>query len=163
MYIPQSTLKFVLLALTSFELYKPDISNILKRARPSRLERQNVKLALKILHESTYCSQTTFKIEKGIIENNQTVEFLNLISNIWDVFNVIWVGKNIRFNNCYSAPLYPNDSRLSFIQHVVAWLNCWNTLPGKIGKLTHKTFTSFEHTCMALHLLVNRLTPECNY
>ena len=86
-----------------------------------------------------------------------------MISNIWDVFNVDWVGKDVRFKNDYSAPLYPNDSRLAFIQHVVSWLNCWNNLPGKIGKLTAQTLTSFRHTCMTLPLLVNRLTSECNY
>ena len=121
-------------------LFTSDISNILKRAPkltskacwPSRLERQNVNLALKIFHEATYCGLTTFKIEKNIIDNNQTVEFLNLISNIWVVFNVDCVGKDVRFKNDYSAPLYPNDSRLAFIQHVVSWLNCWNNLPGKL-------------------------------
>ena len=121
-------------------LFKSEISDILKRAPkltskacwPSRLERQNVNLALKIFHESTYCCLTAFKIEKNIIDNNQTVEFLNSISNIWDVFNVDWVGKDVRLKNDYSAPLYPNDSRLAFIQHVVSWLNCWNNLPGKL-------------------------------
>ena len=65
-------------------LFKSEISNILKRAPkltskacwPSRLESQNVNLALKIFHESTYCGLTSFKIEKNIIDNNQTVEFL---------------------------------------------------------------------------------------
>ena len=85
---------------------------------------QNVKLALKILHESAYCGLTTYKIGKVILGNTQKIEFLNLISNIWGVFNVILVGKNIRFINGYSASLYPNDSRLTFIQHVVDWLNC---------------------------------------
>ena len=76
---------------------------------------------------------------------------------------LIGLKKDIPFINDYSAPWYPNDSRLSFIQYVVDWLNCCNTLPGKIGKLTPQTFTSFRHTCMALPLLVNRLTSECNF
>ena len=135
-------------------LYKSDISNVIKRAHkliskacwPSRLERQNVNLALRIFHQSTYCGLTAFKIEKGIENDNQTVEFLKVIRNIWDVFNVNWVGKDVRFNNEHSAPLSPNDSRLTFIQEVVDWLNFWTTLPTKFGKLTPQTFTSLKHT-----------------
>ena len=37
-----------------------------------------------------------------------------------------------------------NDSRLSFIQPVVDWLNCWNILPGKIGKLTPQTLRALD-------------------
>ena len=85
------------------------------------------------------------------------------MSNIWDIFNVNWVGKDIRFKNDYSAPLCPNDSRLSFIRKVVAWLNCLRTLPCRFGKLTPQTFKSFRHTCGALPFLVDRLTCECNF
>ena len=125
-------------------LFKSDSYNVLKRAPkltskacwPSKLERQNVNLALKIFHDSTYCGLLTYKIEKGIVENNQTVAFLKLISIIWDIFNVNWVGKDIRFKNEYSAPLCPNDSRLSFIRKVKVWLNCWKSIPFKFGKLS---------------------------
>ena len=111
-------------------LFKSDVYTILKRAPklsskacwPANLERQNVNLALKRFRDSTYNGLLTFKIEKEIVEKNQTVALLKLISNIWDVFNVNWVGKDIRFKNDYSAPLGQNDSRLSFIRKVVGWL-----------------------------------------
>ena len=130
--------------------------NILKKAPklsskacwPSNLERQNVNFAIKIFHDSTYNGLLTFKIEKEIVEKNHTIAFLKLISNIWDVFNVNWVGKDMRFKNDYSAPLCQNDSRLSFIRKVVGWLNCWKILPSRFGKLTPQTFKSFTHTCM---------------
>ena len=65
-------------------LFKSDVYNILKRAPklsskacwPSKLERQNVNLALKIFHESTYYGLLTFQTEKEIVEKNQTVAFL---------------------------------------------------------------------------------------
>ena len=55
-------------------LFKSDVYNILKRAPklsskacwPSKLERQNVNLALKIFHESTYYGLLTFQTEKEL-------------------------------------------------------------------------------------------------
>ena len=41
-------------------------------------------------------------------------------------------------------------------------LDCWRAIPSR-GKLTPQTFTSFRHTCLALPLLVQRLTLECGY
>ena len=94
---------------------------------------------------------------------NQTVEFLNLINTIWDIFNVNWVGKDIRFNNPNLAPLRSSDQRLSFLEKVVKWLDTWRAIPTSNGKLTLQTFTSLKHTCIALPLLVRRLTVECGF
>ena len=68
-------------------------------------------------------------MDKNIADKNQTVDFLKSINNTWKIFNVKWVGKNIRFNDDLSAPLYPNDSRLIFLKKVVSWLDCWKDLP----------------------------------
>ena len=75
----------------------------------------------------------------------QTVEFLDIISKVWKIFNVNWVGKNIRFKDDYLAPIYPADLRLQYISNVVSWLDNWVNLPFLSGKLTPQTFTSFRH------------------
>ena len=67
------------------KLNKSDIFNVLKKAPrltskacwSSKLERQNVKLALRIFHESTYRGLKAFNIDNEINKNNQTVEFLD--------------------------------------------------------------------------------------
>ena len=46
---------------------------------------------------------------------------------------------------------------------VVKWLDCWKLIPTSRGKLTPQTFTIFRHTCIALPLLVQRLTLECGF
>ena len=146
-------------------LYKADKFSIIKRAPkltskacwPSHLERQNVKLALKVFHESTAAGLSSFNHENKTGENCHTVEFINLINQIWNIFNVNWVGKDIRFNNPLLAPLHLNDQRLSFLDNVVKWLDFWRAIPTSSGKLTPQTFTSFRHTCIALSLLVRRL------
>ena len=85
-------------------MYKADKFSVIKRAPklnskacwPSKLERQNVNLALKIFHESTAAGLLRYAISHKI--THQTFEFLNLINKVWNIFNVNWVGKNIRFN-----------------------------------------------------------------
>ena len=129
-----------------------------KACWPSSLERQNVNLALEIFHESTSVGLLALNIERESISKNQTVDFLKLINDIWKMFNVNWVGKGIRFNDDFSRPLSPNDSRILFLLNVVNWLDCWHNLLTVKGKLSPKTtFTSLKHTCNALPLLVDML------
>ena len=95
-------------------LFQSDKCNLLKRAPkltakacwPSSLERQNVTLALKIFHETTSAGLLAWKIENANLDTDQTVDFLNLINQVWKTFNVNWVGKNIRFNDKFSAPTH---------------------------------------------------------
>ena len=152
-------------------LYKADKFSIIKRAPkltskacwPSHLERQNLNLALKIFHESTAAGLSNFYNEDTTNENRHTVKFILLINKIWNIFNVNWVGMDIRFNNPNFAPLHLNDPRISFLNDVVKWLDCWKFIPTSRGKLTPQTFTSFRHTCIALPFLVQRLTLECGF
>ena len=72
---------------------------------------------------------------------------MNLINTIWDIFNVNWVGKDIRFNNPNLAPLRSSDQRLSFLEKVVKWLDTWRAIPTSNGKPTLQKFTSLKHTC----------------
>ena len=78
-----------------------------KACWPSTLEKQNVSLALKIFHETTSAGLLSWKMENSIVNINQTVEFLNLINQVWKTINVNWVGKYIRFKDDYLAPIYP--------------------------------------------------------
>ena len=115
-------------------LFNSDKCNLLKR--PPKLtskacwpSRQNVKLALRVFNESTSAGLLSYDLEKNIVDKTQTVEFLKLINDVWKMFNVNWVWKNIRFNDEMSAPLSLNDSRLLFLKNFVSWLECWRALP----------------------------------
>ena len=146
-------------------VFKSDKCNLMKRAPklaakacwPSLLERQNVTLALKISHETTSAGQLAWNIENGNLDTNQTEDFPNLINQVWKTINVNWVGKNKRFNDKSSAPIYPHDFRLQFLNNVVSWLDSSVNLPFLSGKLIPQTFSSFKHTCEALPLLLNIL------
>ena len=97
-------------------------------------------------------------MEKDIIHTKSTIEFLELINQVWKLFNVNWVGKDIRFKDEYSAPIYPGDFRLHFLNNLVSWSDIWNNLPTLSRKLTPQTFTSFRHTCE-----VKQLTENCGF
>ena len=152
-------------------LFNSDKYNLFKRAPkltskvcwPSSLERQNVKLALGVFNESTSAGLLAYNLEKNIVDKTQTVEFLKLINDVWKIFNVNWVGKNIRFNDEMSAPLCLNDSRLLFLKNFVSWLECWRALPTANGKLSPQTFKSFIHTCKALPLLLELICTKYGF
>ena len=79
------------------------------------LERHNVTLTLKLFQQTTSAGLLAWNIENGNLDTNQTVDFFNLINQVWKTINVNWVGKNIRFNVKFSAPIYPHDFRLQFL------------------------------------------------
>ena len=116
-----------------------------------------------MFHETTSAGLLAWKLENNIVGTTQTAEFLDIISKVWKIFNVNWVGKNIRFKDDYLAPIYPADLRLQYISNVVSWLDNWVNLTFLSGKLTPQTFTSFRHTCEALPLLVKQLSENCGY
>ena len=170
-WLSQSAFQYALQHFTTSEPYIKLTNLIINRAPklasktcwPSHLERQNVNLALKILYKSTAAGLSSFYNENTTNENRHTVKFIPLINKIWNIFNVNWIGKDIRFNNPNFAPLHLNDTKISFVNNVVKWLDCCKSIPTSIRKITSKTFTSFIHTCIALPLLVQRFTLECGF
>ena len=133
-----------------------------KSCWPSNLERQNVKLALRIF-DDTNVSALTIHQSKEIIHQTQTSEFIALICRIWRIFNVNTPWKGARLNDQDSLPLLHNDPRFNLLSTLVRWLEYWRSLPLTQGKLTAQTFTSFHHSSIALPKLVEYLTGECDF
>ena len=127
---------------------------------PTNLERQNVNLALAVFSESTCATLRLKKEMQGAAIGTQTQEFLDVMIRIWKFFNVNSPMKGKRLRDFYSNPLINTDGRFSFLDKVVQWLDIWKLLPGKVGKLTPQTFSSFRHSCLALLQIVNYLTSE---
>ena len=145
-------------------LYKSDQHSVIKLAPrlsakacyPSNFERQNVNLALKVFDESTVGALRIFPISHPTIESN-TADFVNLVLNIWKIFNFNVPKKDVRLKDEFSKILEFNDSRFPFLSRVVDWLERWSRSDRK-GKLSAQTFTSFKHSCLALPKIVNYLT-----
>ena len=75
-----------------------------------------------------------------------------------EIFNVNVSGKHIRLNDQLSSLLTFNDERFVFLTCIVYWLEAWQSLPEKGGKLSKHTFTSFKYPCFALPEITNFLT-----
>ena len=132
-----------------------------KSCWPTSLERQNVKLALKIFDESTLAA---ISLRNEANHNSQTEDFINIILKLWKIFNINRPNKDLRFKeDDFSRQLIQNDERFSFLSRIVYWIDVWKALPGKGGKLSPQTFTSLKHSCLALPILVNFLTSECRF
>ena len=148
--------------------YRLEHSSTLKQAYkltakvcwPTNLERQNVNLALAVFSESTNATLSLNKQLQGAAIVTQTHEFLDVIIRIWKIFNVNSPMKGKRLRDSFSNPLIKNDERFCFLDKVVQWLDTWKLLPGKVGKLTPQTFSSFRHSCLVLPQIVNYLTSD---
>ena len=51
--------------------------------------------------------------------------------------------------NKYCNPLRVNKENFRFLSVFCDWLESWNSISGKNGKLTKETFTAFHHTANA--------------
>ena len=114
------------------------------------LERQNVKLVLKVIHESTVAALAVQNDLRCPELQTDTSDFIQIRLSLWKIFNVNIPYKHVRLNDAFSSPFVVNDERFSLLRRVVYWLEAWESLPGKEGKLSLQTFTSFRHACVAL-------------
>ena len=135
----------------------------LKSCCPSILERQNVKLVLKVVHESTIAALAIQNEQRSPAFKSQTSEFVQILLSLWKIFNINMPYKHVRLNDSLSRPLISNDDRFIFLTRIVYWLDAWQSLPEKGGKLSKQTFTSFRHACLVLPQITNFLTENCGY
>ena len=110
--------------------------------------------------ESTNETLRPYEQLQGAAIVTHTHEFPDVIIRIWKVFNVNSPMKGNRFRDSFSNPLSKTYERFSFLSNVVQWLDTWKLLPGKVGKLTPQTFSSFRHSCLVLPQIINYLTSD---
>ena len=135
----------------------------IKACFPSSIERQNVKMVLKVINELTLAALKIQNESRSPDYRKNTSDFVSLLLSLWKIFNVNTPFKGIRLNECLSNPLTLNDERFSYLNRIVYWLDAWEALPGKVGKLSKQTFTSFRHACIALPEITNHLIQSCGF
>ena len=134
-----------------------------KACFPSSIERQNVRLVLKIVNDLTL-SALEIQNEKRCEEyRNNTSTFVRILLTLWKIFNVSTPFKGIRLNDNFSTPLTLHDERFMYLARIVYWLDAWQSLPGKSGKLSKQTYTSLRHACIALEQITNYLADSCGF
>ena len=95
----------------------------LKSCYPSSLERQNVKLVLKVVHESTIAALAIQNEQRSPAFKSHTSEFVQILLILWKIFNINMPYKHVRLNDSLSRPLISNDDRYIFLMRIVYWLD----------------------------------------
>ena len=134
----------------------------IKACFPSAIERQNVKLVLKVFNELTLAAKLQNELSNQEYQNN-THDFVEILLQLWKLFNINSPLKGKRLNDDMSRPLTYQNGRFSFLACFVIWLETWLALPGNVGKLSKQMFTSFKHACTVLPQITNHLTGFCGF
>ena len=74
---------------------------------------------------------------------NNTHDFVEIILQLWRLFNIYSPLRGKRLNDDMSRPLTYQDERFSFFTSVVIWFETWLALPRKVGKLSKKSVHQF--------------------
>ena len=135
----------------------------IKACFPSAIERQNVKLVLKVFNDLTVAALKLQNELSNQEDRNNTHDFVEMLLQLWKLFNINSPLKGKRLNDDTSRPLTYQDERFPFLACVVIWLETWLALPGNVGKLSKQTFTSFKHACTVLPQITNHLTGFCGF
>ncbi|KAH9378468.1 hypothetical protein HPB48_016552 [Haemaphysalis longicornis] len=120
-----------------------------KALNPSNLERQNVKLALRIFHSSTVAALRSTKVT--LDHANGTLEFISIVLKWWDIVNVKTPLKGQRLRDPFQEPISAlNCHQIDYLNKIVDWLDYWQSLKHDAGQLTRETHTALHHTSHAL-------------
>ena len=125
---------------------------------PTSLQRQRVNLALNIFNENLVAAL------RKIPGSDGTCEFILIFGKFWKIFNINSVKKYIHKNDMVLRPFSSlNNQRFNFLLKFVSWVECWQSLPGKIGKLTDETSHALIFSCQSLISLIKYMISELNF
>lgn len=124
----------------------------LKALFPSNLERQNVKLVLKIFNEYVITALTELGKKHELVHCDTTAAYINIILQWWKIMNVKNPRKGIHKRDEFMEPLTmnQNDIRREYLQKVLTWLDAWKVSGCDNGILTNETHHAFTHTTHAI-------------
>ena len=127
----------------------------MKSCYPSILERQNVKLVLKVVHESTFAALTIQNEQRCPEFRNHTPDFVQILLTLWKIFNVNMPYKHVRLNDPLSTPLKFDDERFVFNLTSCILVRC---LPGISWKGWRTSVESSRRRCGDTHTHIHTHT-----
>jgi hypothetical protein len=123
---------------------------------PTNIERQNVKLALKIFDEKNIPALENFGSQSDA-DVKGTVRFIQIIGSLWKIFNVKAMDKGRHKRDSFSNPIKAVDcEQIKFLKNIQKWLEDWEALNQKSrqGRLSDETMFALKHTAVTLVELV---------
>lgn len=142
------------------ELLKIAPTLSLKALDPSNMERQNVKLALRIFNESTVAAlnSTTIQHAKG------TAHFTATIVTWWRIVNIKTPRKGERLRDDMQCPVSSASCpHLEFLKKIPEWLDYWASLKHDAGRFIPETHMALGNTSHALHEISSYCLQELGF
>lgn len=143
------------------DLHKKEMTSLIKKAYrlnktthyPSNMDKQNVKFAINVFHESTIAAL----ISENNTEFEGTIEFLNIFNRWWSIVSNTSLFKGKHLRNIWLNPIYSkNDPQVEFLMKFQTWLTDWKILNHKEGCLTDATYNAiFQTNSVLLEIIKN--------
>lgn len=132
----------------------------LKALYPSTIERQNVKLALKIFNSNSVTALSTYGKSHGIENSESTALFIGIICKWWDIVNVKTIYKGQRLRNPFQEPIKESSNPVfEFMDEVLIWLDNWKN-SDSCGRLTNETHFALRQTTDGLMKMAKYILEE---
>ncbi|XP_037500178.1 uncharacterized protein LOC119374192 [Rhipicephalus sanguineus] len=135
-----------------------------KALNPSSMERQNVKLALKVFNPSTTAAVETYAQRYDLQHAPGTAEFLRIVETWWKIINVKSPSKGRRLRYVLQTPvaqiLCP---QVEFLRNIVQWLDVWEQLKFDNGIFTRETHSAFRPTTETLLKLITYCLEDLRF
>lgn len=130
-----------------------------KALYPSNIERQNVKLVLKLFNEKTLAALNHYGVQNQC-DVSGTSKFISIILRFWKVLNVKSTGKGHRKRDNDLDPIRSvDDENVRYLRDVLSWLEAWEGLKQKTrhGRFSNETLFALKHTVGTFVELINYL------
>ncbi|KAH9364421.1 hypothetical protein HPB48_009693 [Haemaphysalis longicornis] len=121
-----------------------------KALHPSNLERQNVKLALKVMSPFVAEALRTLGAELNLLYATETAAFVELIHKWWRVVNVKLHQRGGDSTTPYKSQCGMADMQIEFLSDFVDWLDTWKNVQMDAGRLTSETHSVLRLTSYCL-------------
>lgn len=136
----------------------------LKALNPSSMEKQNVKLALKVFNSSTVAALETYGERYALHHAAGTAEFLKIVETWWRIVDVKSPSKGRRIRDVLQSPVAQKlCPQVEFLHTIVQWLDLWESLKFDNGILTRETHTAFRLTTEALIKLISYCLDDLGF
>ncbi|XP_035233690.1 uncharacterized protein LOC118205512 [Stegodyphus dumicola] len=134
----------------------------LKSLSPSNLEKQNIKLVLKIFNKFTIEGLIHLGPLHEIPHYSDTSEFISIICKWWDIMNVKTMFKGIHQKSEFMKPLTADDSdpKVIFLNQFLNWLDAWESMKCSTGMLTKETHAALKQTTYGILELTRYCVEE---
>ena len=156
------------------KLYEMEKGSTIKKAymlnyksiHPHSIERQNVKLALRIFHVNNAAALRTLGPHNETLSNWQgTALFIDYILKFWNIFNVKTTVEGIhkRLPDC--DPIRSiNSHQMIWMAKFVSWLQSWKlySMNHPNSFLTNETFIALSHTVKTVLVMIPDLLQHHN-